>query len=156
MGLREIRKNRNLTQRELAQKSGVNFRSLQDYEQGHKKLTSASGDILMRLSTVLGCTAEELLLEDVVGASLLSANQLDADVIHGQRFYCEKYQTAGRWICSNNRVSTLFYYNGEQYTIPFKAVFTPVMLPCLMEAAVLQIEAKIESLFLEANGFESW
>ena len=92
MGLRDIRKNRNLTQRELAQKSGVNFRSLQDYEQGHKKLTSASGDILMRLSTVLGCTAEELLLEDVVGASLLSANQLDASVIHGQRFYCEKYQ----------------------------------------------------------------
>ena len=156
MGLREIRKNRNLTQRELAQRSGVNFRSLQDYEQGHKKLASASGDILMRLSTVLGCTAEDLLLEDVVGASLLSANQLGADVIHGKRFYCEKYQTAGRWICSNNRVSTLFYYNGEQYTIPFKAVFTPVMLPCLMEAAVLQIEAKIESLFLEANGFESW
>ena len=156
MGLREIRKNRNLTQKELARRSGVNFRSLQDYEQGHKKLTSASGDILMRLSTVLGCTAEDLLLEDVVGASLLSANQLDAGVIHGQRFYCEKYQTAGRWICSNNRVATLFYYNGEQYALPFKAVFTPAMLPCLMEAAVLQIEAKIESILFQANGFESW
>ena len=156
MGLREIRKNRNLTQRELAQRSGVNFRSLQDYEQGHKKLTSASGDILMRLSTVLGCTAEELLLEDVVGASLLSANQLDASVIHGQRFYCEKYQTAGRWICSDNRISTLFYYNGEQYALPFKAVFTPVMLSCLREAAVLQIEAKIESILFQENGFESW
>ena len=156
MGLREIRKNRNLTQRELAQRSGVNFRSLQDYEQGHKKLTSASGDILTRLSTVLGCTAEELLLEDVVGASLLSANQLDASVIHGQRFYCEKYQTAGRWICSDNRVSTLFYYNGEQYALPFKAVFTPVMLSCLREAAVLQIEAKIESILFQENGFESW
>ena len=156
MGLREIRKNRNLTQKELAQRSGVNFRSLQDYEQGHKKLTSASGDILMLLSTVLGCTAEDLLLEDVVGASLLPANQLDVGVIHGQRFYCEKYQTAGRWICSNNRVSTLFYYNGEQYTIPFKAVFTPAMLPCLIEAAVLQIEAKIESILFQANGFESW
>ena len=156
MGLREIRKNRNLTQKELAQRSGVNFRSLQDYEQGHKKLTSASGDILMRLSTVLGCTAEDLLLEDVAGAALLPANQVDAGVIHGQRFYCEKYQTAGRWICSNNRVSTLFYYNGEQYAIPFKAVFTPAMVPCLMEAAVLQIEAKIESILFQANGFESW
>ena len=156
MGLREIRKNRNLTQKELARRSGVNFRSLQDYEQGHKKLTSASGDILIRLSTVLGCTAEDLLLEDVGGASLLPANQLDAGVIHGQRFYCEKYQTAGRWICSNNRVSTLFYYNGEQYAIPFKAVFTPAMLPCLMEAAVLQIEAKIESILFQENGFESW
>lgn len=156
MGLREIRKNRNLTQKELAQRSGVNFRSLQDYEQGHKKLTSASGDILLRLSTVLGCTAEDLLLEDVVGASLLPANQLDTGTIQGQRFYCEKYQTAGRWICSNDRVSTLFYYNGEQYALPFKAVFTPAMLPCLIEAAVLQIEAKIESILFHADGFESW
>ena len=63
MGLREIRKERNLTQKELAQRSGVNFRSLQDYEQGHKKLTSANGDILRRLSTVLGCTTEDLLLD---------------------------------------------------------------------------------------------
>ena len=156
MGLREIRKNRNLTQKELARRSGVNFRSLQDYEQGHKKLSSASGDTLLRLSTVLGCTIEDLLLEDMVGAPLLPANQLDASIIHGQRFYCEKYQTAGRWICSNNRVSTLFYYNGEQYVIPFKAVFTPVMLPCLMEAAVLQMEAKIESILFQENGFESW
>ena len=156
MGLREIRKSRNLTQKELAQRSGVNFRSLQDYEQGHKKLTSASGDIIMRLSTVLGCTIEELLLEDMDGASLLPANQLDAGVIHSQRFYCEKYQTAGRWICRNDRVSTLFYYNGEQYTLPFKAVFTPSMLPCLIEAAVLQMEAKIESILFQANGFESW
>ena len=45
MGLRELRKRNHLTQKELAQKSGVNFRSLQDYEQGHKKLTGASGDI---------------------------------------------------------------------------------------------------------------
>ena len=156
MGLREIRQSRNLTQKELAQRSGVNFRSMQDYEQGHKKLTFASGDTLLRLSTVLGCTVEDLLLEDMVGAPLLPANQLDASIIHGQRFYCEKYQTAGRWICSNNRVSTLFYYNGEQYAIPFKAVFTPVILPCLMEAAVLQMEAKIESILFQENGFESW
>lgn len=156
MGLREIRKTRNLTQKELARRSGVNFRSLQDYEQGHKKLTSASGDILLRLSTVLGCTAEDLLLEDVVGAPLLPANQLDPGAIQEQRFYCEKHQTAGRWICSNDRVSTLFYYNGKQYALPFKAVFTPAMLPCLTEAAVLQIEAKIESILFQADGFESW
>lgn len=156
MGLREIRKSRKLTQRELAQRSGVNFRSLQDYEQGHKKLTSASGDILLRLSTVLGCTTEDLLLEDVVGASLMPSNQLDISAIQGQRFYCEKYQTAGRWVCSNDRISTLFYYNGEQYTVPFKAVFTLAMLPCLIEAAVLQMEAKIEDVIFQASGFESW
>ena len=156
MGLREIRKERNLTQKELAQRSGVNFRSLQDYEQGHKKLTSANGDILLRLSTVLGCTTEDLLLDDMHGASLSRANRLDIAVIQGQRFYSEKHQTAGRWVCSNNNIATLFYYNGEQYMMPFKAVFTPAMLPCLIEAAVLQIEAKIEELIFRANGFESW
>lgn len=156
MGLREIRKNRKLTQKELAQRSGVNFRSLQDYEQGHKKLTSASGDILLRLSTVLGCTAEDLLMDDLTGASLLPSNQLDINIIQGQRFYCEKYQTAGRWICSNNRISTLFYYNGVQYMVPFKAVFTPAMLPCLRKAAVLQMEAEIEDVAFQTSGFESW
>lgn len=156
MGLREIRKKRNLTQRELAQRSGVNFRSLQDYEQGHKRLTSANGDILLRLSTVLGCSTEDLLFDDMSGALLSKANRLDIGVVQGQRFYSEKYQTAGRWVCSNNSVATLFYYNGEQYIMPFKAVFTPTMLPCLIEAAVLQIEAKIEELIFSANGFESW
>ena len=156
MGLREIRKERNLTQKELAQRSGVNYRSLQDYEQGHKKLTSANGDILLRLSTVLGCTTEDLLLDELNGALLSKANCLDVGVIQGQRFYSEKHQTAGRWVCSNNNVATLFYYNGEQYMMPFKAVFTPTMLPCLIEAAILQIEAKIEELIFSANGFESW
>ena len=156
MGLREIRKNRNLTQRELAQRSGVNFRSLQDYEQGHKKLTSASGDILLRLSTVLGCTAEDLLLDDLRGAALLPSNQVDSSVILGQRFYCEKYQTAGRWGCSNGQVATLFYYNGKQYALPFHAVFTHAMLPCLAEAAALQMEAKLDEIAFQETGFESW
>lgn len=156
MGLREIRKERNMTQKELAQRSGVNYRSLQDYEQGHKKLTSANGDILLRLSTVLGCTTEDLLLDELNGALLSKANCLDVGVIQGQRFYSEKHHTAGRWVCSNNGIATLFYYNGEQYMMPFKAVFTPTMLPCLIEAAVLQIEAKIEELIFSSNGFESW
>jgi hypothetical protein len=50
----------------------------------------------------------------------------------------------------------MFYYNGEQYIVPFKAVFTPVMLPCLIEAALLQMEAKIEEIIFRADGFESW
>lgn len=156
MSLREIRKSRSMTQKELAQKSGVNFRSLQDYEQGHKKLVSASGDILLRLSTVLGCTMEALLLDDVRGAAWMSVSQLAKSEINGQRFFCEKYQTSGKWVCTDHGVSTLFYYDGIQYALPFKAVFTPAMLPCLKEAAVLQIEAKIEDIIFQSNGFESW
>ena len=156
MGLRELRKRNHLTQKELAQKSGVNFRSLQDYEQGHKKLTGASGDILLRLTTVLGCTLEDLLIDDTEGAALLSSNRVDVSTIQSQRFVCEKYQTAGRWVCSNGKVATMFYYDGKQYVLPFEAVFTPVMLPCLMQAATLQMEAKIEEIRLQASGFESW
>lgn len=156
MGLSEIRKKKNMTQRELARRSGVNFRSLQDYEQGHKKLTSASGDILLRLTTVLGCTTEDLLMDDFEGAALMPANQLDSNTIQSQRFFCEKYQTAGRWVCSNGSVATMFYYEGKQYILPFQAVFTPVMLPCLIQAATLQMEAKIENIHFEASGYESW
>lgn len=156
MGLRELRKRNHLTQKELAQKSGVNFRSLQDYEQGHKKLTGASGDILLRLTTVLGCTLEDLLIDDIEGAALLPSNRVDVSTIQSQRFVCEKYQTAGRWVCSNGKVATMFYYDGKQYVLPFEAVFTPVMLPCLMQAATLQMEAKIEEIRLQSSGFECW
>lgn len=156
MGLRELRKRNHLTQKELAQKSGVNFRSLQDYEQGHKKLTGASGDILLRLTTVLGCTLEDLLIDDTEGAALLPSNRVDVSTIQSQRFVCEKYQTAGRWVCSNGKVATMFYYDGKQYVLPFEAVFTPVMLPCLMQAATLQMEAKIEEICLQSSGFECW
>ena len=156
MGLRELRKRNHLTQKELAQKSGVNFRSLQDYEQGHKKLTGASGDILLRLTTVLGCTLEDLLIDNIEGAALLPSNRVDVSTIQSQRFVCEKYQTVGRWVCSNGKVATMFYYDGKQYVLPFEAVFTPVMLPCLMQAATLQMEAKIEEIRLQASGFESW
>ena len=127
--------------------SGVNFRSLQDYEQGHKKLISASGDILLRLSTVLGCTTEELLVADnFVGACLLPHNQLAAKEIQSQRFYCEKYKTAGRWVCSDSAVATMFYYGGEQYLLPFQAVFNAKSLSWLKEAATMQMEAKIEDI----------
>ena len=156
MGLREIRKQKYMTQKELAQISGVNFRSLQDYEQGHKRLSSASGDVLLRLSTVLGCTIEDLLFGGLKGAEILEHNRLDTNVISMQRFYCEKYQIAGRWICIDDQIATLFYYNGEQYVLPFRAVFTPSMLPCLKEAAILQIEAKIDELNFATSGFETW
>ena len=142
-----LRKQRKLTQKELAQMSGVNIHSLQDYEQGHKKLTSASGDILLRLSTVLGCTAEALLVaDDFNGATLLPGNRLAIKEIQNQRFYCEKYKTAGRWVCSNSAVATMFYYRGEQHRLPFNAIFDSKSLPWLKEAAAMQMEAKIENI----------
>lgn len=37
MGLKELREERGFSRRKLAERSGVNLRSIQDYEQGHKK-----------------------------------------------------------------------------------------------------------------------
>ena len=54
MSLKNIREQLGMTRRELAQRSGVNFRSIQDYEQGHKRLNSAGGETLLRLASALG------------------------------------------------------------------------------------------------------
>ena len=157
MGLKQLRLMRNMTQKALAQMSGINIRSLQDYEQGHKKLSSANGEVLLRLTTVLGCTLTDLLISgDVKGASLHFNNKVDIATIQNQRFYSERYKTAGRWVCVGGTIATVFYYNGQQYILPFHAVFTPILLPCLREAAILQMEEKIENIMFLENGFEEW
>ena len=115
--------------------SGVNFRSLQDYEQGHKSLSSTNEDVLLRLSTVLGCSTEDLLPDHLKGATIHEHNQMPDAVIQAQRLYCEKYHIAGRSICRNGTLSTLFYDNGLPYYIPFHAYFTGKLLPNLKEAA---------------------
>ena len=147
MGLREIRCSRNLSQRELSKLSGVNFRSLQDYEQGHKQLASASYDVLFRLSTVLGCTMEELVpVANPNGAPLSRLNTMSVSEIQNQRFFCDRYATAGRWLCNNGSVSTTFFYDGQQHFIPMDAIFTFADLSWLIQSATLQIEEYIEDL----------
>ena len=65
--LKELRKRNGLSQSELANASGVNYRVLQDYEQGRKHLSQAKTDMVIRLSHVLGCTVEELVeIEDAI------------------------------------------------------------------------------------------
>lgn len=147
MSLKEIRQSRNLSQRELSRRSGVNYRSLQDYEQGHKQLSSASYDILFRLSTVLGCAMEDLVpIQDLNGAPLLKNNTLSIAEIQQQRFFCEKYASAGRWICNNGTVATTFFYDGQQHSIPMDAIFTREALVWLEQAAIMQMEVYIEDL----------
>ena len=43
-------------------------------------------------------------------------------------------------------VATMFYYAGEQYILPFRAIFDEKHLPWLKEAAALQMEAKIDDI----------
>ena len=65
-GLKELREERGFSRRKLAERSGVNLRSIQDYEQGHKKISSAKSETVYRLSLALGCSADELLELEII------------------------------------------------------------------------------------------
>ncbi len=59
--LQRMRKNRRMTQKSLSEKSGVNLRTLQQYELGAKDINRAAGETLFALSRTLGCRMDELL-----------------------------------------------------------------------------------------------
>jgi len=63
--LKNIRESKGLSRKEVSERSGINFRSLQDYEQGHKNIKSAKGETLYRLSLTLGCSMEALLVNEM-------------------------------------------------------------------------------------------
>lgn len=59
--LKEIRKSKNMTQSQLSEISGVNLRTLQDYEQGSKDINKVAGITLYKLAQALECNVEDLL-----------------------------------------------------------------------------------------------
>ena len=59
--LQELRKNIGYSQRELAEKSGVNLRTLQQYELKAKDINKAATTTLLSLAKTLGCKIEDLL-----------------------------------------------------------------------------------------------
>ena len=59
--LKTIRTNNNLSQSQLAEKSGVNLRMIQNYEQGFKDINKAQALTLYKIAQVLDCTIEDLL-----------------------------------------------------------------------------------------------
>lgn len=59
--LSRIRKMRNITQEELAEKSGVSVNTIRAYERKSKDIGKAQVDILIKLSNGLKCTIEDIL-----------------------------------------------------------------------------------------------
>jgi transcriptional regulator with XRE-family HTH domain len=55
---------RKLSQRELAERSGVSLRTLQDYEQGRKNINLAAAITVQKLAEALGCASWELLEDE--------------------------------------------------------------------------------------------
>lgn len=59
--LKETRKLKGMSQKELSDSSGVNIRLIQDYEQGHKNINNAKAITVYKLSEALDCNVWELL-----------------------------------------------------------------------------------------------
>lgn len=59
--LQTMRKNGGLSQKQLADKSGVSLRSIQQYEQRAKDINKAAVDSLLSLAKALGCRVEDLI-----------------------------------------------------------------------------------------------
>ncbi len=59
--LQMYRKKLGLSQLQLAERSGVNLRTLQQYEVGRKELNKAAADTLFALAGTLGCRPEALI-----------------------------------------------------------------------------------------------
>ena len=59
--LKKIRQANGLSQSKLAQKAGVELRSIQMYEQRRNDINKAQGETLYKLAIALGCNIEDLL-----------------------------------------------------------------------------------------------
>lgn len=59
--LKRMREARGISRRQISEQCGINLRSLQDYEQGHKDISRANGALLYKLALALGCHIEEIL-----------------------------------------------------------------------------------------------
>lgn len=58
--LKFIREEKGMTQSELATRSGVNLRSIQNYEQGFKDINGARVTTVLALADALGCDVYEI------------------------------------------------------------------------------------------------
>jgi len=61
MNLKTLRELKGISRKNLAELTGVSFRSIQDYEQGHKDLSSAKADTILKMARALDCTMEDLI-----------------------------------------------------------------------------------------------
>lgn len=62
--LRTLRRKKGLLQKELAEQSGVELRTIQSYEQGKRELGNSDLVNVLRLAVALDCTVSDLLVDE--------------------------------------------------------------------------------------------
>lgn len=86
-GLKDIRSFRGISQSSLSMVSGVNLRTLQDYEQMQRPLSKASAETVYRLAQALNARMEDLILENP------DISPLDEDIDSIKHEYYEKFMS---------------------------------------------------------------
>lgn len=59
--LKEMRQSKGLSQSQLAEKTGINVRTIQHYEQGSKNFDHARIDTIMKVCIALHCKMEDVI-----------------------------------------------------------------------------------------------
>ena len=148
--LKKLREAAGLTRREVSEQSGINLRSLQDYEQGHKSIARANGELLFKLSLVLGCTLEDLLTPylagDLHGSDSFFQENAGKEWIENRSFRSEQYHLSGRWFVTEKETSIIFVCRGSVVRLPLPVWVTEKTLPWLSEAAVMRMERYVKDL----------
>lgn len=80
MKMKDKREMKNMTQKELAEKSEIDIRLIQSYEQGRRDINKASAISVWKLAKALECSVEEIL-------------ELKGYVEQNEVFYVEKHNT---------------------------------------------------------------
>lgn len=128
MSLKERRKKLNLTQKELAEQTGLNIRLIQDYEQGHRDLAHASVLNAYRIAAALNCNVDDLIEDD------LPAKQYDG--LRMSVYYCAE-KTADVHVSKNkvfvkrytrNAVKQIFFAD-QMNTFQLSKVFESRLWP---------------------------
>lgn len=64
MRLQTIRQHKNLTQKQLAERSGVPLRAIQTYEAGYRNIDGAKVETLVNLAVALGVGVADLIEDE--------------------------------------------------------------------------------------------
>lgn len=162
--MKEIREERGMSRKEVAEASGVNLRSLQDYEQGHKEIASAKAETVYRLSLALGCTMEELMGVDLLSAEIerergekqghrLYAYSVEflkiREQIKKQDIYSSKHHVHGRWEIGEDECILAFCFRGEIVRLPFRDIFSEKTFAWLVDVAEMRIDRYIDEILFQ-------
>lgn len=148
MNLKQVRKYRGIDRRMLEAQTNISFRSIQDYEQGHKVLSHASYETLYKLSLALACPIN-ILVGDVFSNELMKS-------VDKLACYSEEYKTWGSMRFYGDICHVEYVYDGKVFSNLFKAKLIEEMLPFQRAFAKMMMEDGIEDYcfnktFIEAE-----